>query len=74
MARAKMSDLPVDPTAWMIDNDVSNFLLLHQKEVLYMCMVSVVNFVSLLTSTRELTCALFVTIRRSKVGIHLPTW
>ena len=47
MARAKMSDLPVDPTAWMIDNDVSDFLLLHQKEVLYMCMVSVVRFVSL---------------------------
>ena len=33
----------VDPTAWMIDNDIANFLLLHQKEVLYMCMVSYVS-------------------------------
>lgn len=32
--------LVVDPTAWMIDNDVAHFLLLHQKEVMYMCMVS----------------------------------
>ena len=30
----------VDSTAWMLDNDVANFVLLHQKEVLYMCMVS----------------------------------
>ncbi|KAL7443819.1 hypothetical protein ACHAXM_009180 [Skeletonema potamos] len=30
----------VDPTGWMIDNDVANFLLLHQKEVLYMCMLA----------------------------------
>ena len=29
----------VDPTGWMLDNDVANFLLLHQKEVLYMCML-----------------------------------
>ena len=29
-----------DSTAWMLDNDVANFVLLHQKEVLYMCMVS----------------------------------
>eukprot|EP00577_Skeletonema_sp_RCC1716_P017694 CAMPEP_0113391448 /NCGR_PEP_ID=MMETSP0013_2-20120614/10722_1 /TAXON_ID=2843 ORGANISM="Skeletonema costatum, Strain 1716" /NCGR_SAMPLE_ID=MMETSP0013_2 /ASSEMBLY_ACC=CAM_ASM_000158 /LENGTH=247 /DNA_ID=CAMNT_0000274705 /DNA_START=41 /DNA_END=784 /DNA_ORIENTATION=- /assembly_acc=CAM_ASM_000158 len=29
----------VDPTGWMVDNDVANFLLLHQKEVLYMCML-----------------------------------
>ncbi len=29
----------VDPTGWMVDNDVADFLLLHQKEVLYMCMV-----------------------------------
>jgi hypothetical protein len=35
-----LPDKPVDPTSWMIDNDVANFLLLHQKEVLYMCMVS----------------------------------
>lgn len=40
MARAKMSESPVDPTAWMVENEVSEFLLLHQKEVLYMCMVS----------------------------------
>mmetsp|Transcript_51607 Transcript_51607/g.109744 ORF Transcript_51607/g.109744 Transcript_51607/m.109744 type:complete len:249 (-) Transcript_51607:162-908(-) len=37
--RAKIIDEPVDPTAWMIDNDVANFLLVHQKEVLYMCML-----------------------------------
>ena len=29
----------VDPTGWMIDNDVANFLLLNQKEILYMCML-----------------------------------
>mmetsp|Transcript_16361 Transcript_16361/g.34379 ORF Transcript_16361/g.34379 Transcript_16361/m.34379 type:complete len:250 (+) Transcript_16361:160-909(+) len=30
---------PVDPTAWMLNNDVAEFILLHQKEVLYMCML-----------------------------------
>lgn len=37
--RGKVIDEPVDPTAWMLDNDVANFVLLHQKEVLYMCML-----------------------------------
>ena len=63
MARTKVSELPVDPTAWMIDNEVSSFLLLHQKEVLYMCMVSVQRFTFALPSTSstffELTCVLF---------------
>ena len=36
----KKLDEVVDSTAWMLDNDVANFVLLHQKEVLYMCMVS----------------------------------
>lgn len=41
MGRAKNAapSPPADPTAWMIDNDVASFLLLHQKEVLYMCML-----------------------------------
>jgi len=39
MGRAKVIEESVDPTAWMIDNDVANFVLLHQKEVLYMCML-----------------------------------
>ena len=38
--KGQVTEDPVDPTAWMIDNDVANFVLLHQKEVLYMCMVS----------------------------------
>lgn len=38
--RGKVMEEPmVDPTAWMIDNDVASFLLVHQKEVLYMCML-----------------------------------
>lgn len=37
----------VDPTAWMIDNDVAHFLLLHQKEVMYMCMVRLVAVTTL---------------------------
>lgn len=39
MGRAKVIEESVDPTAWMLDNDVANFVLLHQKEVLYMCML-----------------------------------
>lgn len=35
----KVIEESVDPTAWMIDNDVAHFVLLHQKEVLYMCML-----------------------------------
>jgi len=35
----KVMEEPVDSTAWMLDNDVANFVLLHQKEVLYMCML-----------------------------------
>lgn len=37
--KGQVTEDPVDPTAWMIDNDVANFVLLHQKEVLYMCML-----------------------------------
>jgi len=33
----------IDPTGWMLSNDIATFLLLHQKEVLYMCMVSYVS-------------------------------
>mmetsp|Transcript_39036 Transcript_39036/g.82091 ORF Transcript_39036/g.82091 Transcript_39036/m.82091 type:complete len:246 (-) Transcript_39036:121-858(-) len=29
----------IDPTAWMLENDFSDFVLLHKKEVLYMCML-----------------------------------
>ena len=36
----KVEEVVIDLTAWMLDNDVANFVLLHQKEVLYMCMVS----------------------------------
>lgn len=39
MGKAKVIETPVDPTAWMIDNDIANFVLVHQKEVLYMCML-----------------------------------
>lgn len=40
MARGKVVvEEPVDSTAWMIDNDIAHFVLLHQKEVLYMCML-----------------------------------
>mmetsp|Transcript_22181 Transcript_22181/g.36268 ORF Transcript_22181/g.36268 Transcript_22181/m.36268 type:complete len:248 (+) Transcript_22181:48-791(+) len=39
MPKKQPEPVVVDPTAWMIDNDVANFLLLHQKEVLYMCML-----------------------------------
>jgi hypothetical protein len=35
----KAPEVVVDPTGWMIDNEVANFILLHQKEVLYMCML-----------------------------------
>ena len=42
MGKSKIEE-PVDGTAWMLDNDVANFVLLHQKEVLYMCMVSVTH-------------------------------
>jgi len=38
MGKPKVEE-PVDGTAWMLDNDVANFVLLHQKEVLYMCML-----------------------------------
>ncbi|KAL7542117.1 hypothetical protein ACHAXR_011550 [Thalassiosira sp. AJA248-18] len=38
MGKAKIEE-PVDQTAWMLDNDIANFLLFHQKEVLYMCML-----------------------------------
>lgn len=34
----------VDPTAWMLNNDFANFLLLNQKEVLYMCMLGYTFF------------------------------
>ena len=40
MGKAKIEE-PVDPTAWMLDNDIANFVLVNQKEVMYMCMVSV---------------------------------
>ena len=41
MGKKNQPVVVVDPTAWMIDNDVAHFLLLHQKEVMYMCMVSI---------------------------------
>lgn len=39
VGRGKVVAEPADPTAWMLDNDVAEFVLLHQKEVLYMCML-----------------------------------
>lgn len=40
MGRAKAAvEEPVDGTAWMLENDIANFVLLNQKEVLYMCML-----------------------------------
>eukprot|EP00804_Cyclotella_cryptica_P015304 CCRYP_005415-RA/>CCRYP_005415-RA protein AED:0.06 eAED:0.06 QI:185/1/1/1/0.6/0.33/6/1561/250 len=39
MKRVKQQPVIVDPTGWMVDNEISNFILLHQKEVLYMCML-----------------------------------
>eukprot|EP00956_Cyclotella_meneghiniana_P018486 scaffold30819_cov21-Cyclotella_meneghiniana.AAC.1 len=35
----RKQQVTVDPTAWMLDNEIANFLLLNQKEVLYMCML-----------------------------------
>jgi len=39
MGKAKVVEAIVDPTAWMIDNDIADFLLVHQTSVLYMCML-----------------------------------
>jgi hypothetical protein len=39
MGRGKQQSVAVDQTGWMIDNEIANFLLLHQTEVLYMCML-----------------------------------
>ena len=39
MGKAKAQPEIVDPTAWMIDNEIASFLLLHKAEVLYMCML-----------------------------------
>lgn len=39
MARKQIVEEIVDPTGWMLDNDLANFLLLRQKEVLFMCMI-----------------------------------
>ena len=33
----KVEEVVIDSTAWILDNDVANFVLLHQKEVLYTC-------------------------------------
>ena len=35
----KRQQVTIDPTGWMLDNEIANFLLLNQKEVLYMCML-----------------------------------
>mmetsp|Transcript_3360 Transcript_3360/g.5978 ORF Transcript_3360/g.5978 Transcript_3360/m.5978 type:complete len:246 (-) Transcript_3360:341-1078(-) len=39
MGKAKILEAMVDPTAWMIDNDISDFLRVQQTSVLYMCML-----------------------------------
>ena len=62
----------IDPTGWMLENDVANFVLLHQKEVLYMCMVSYVSFSVLITMVivylTYLHCLFIISI---SVGIHV---
>ena len=68
----------VDPTAWMLDNEVANFVLLHQKQVLYMCMVSVgvgccVKVVHRFSATNTRFC-FYECILRLIVGIHLLAW
>ena len=31
---------PVDDTAWMLDNPISDFILMHSIEIKFMCMVA----------------------------------
>jgi len=63
----------VDPTGWMLSSDIANFVLLHQKEVLYMCMVSLcVSYVAI-TLQISLTL-LFLFIFISMIAwIHILT-
>lgn len=38
-----MSSLPPsseDPTGWLLESDIAQFLLMHTKEIRYMCMLA----------------------------------
>jgi len=41
MGRKKVvvEEPPADPTAWLLDNEFANFVLMHHNEVKYMCML-----------------------------------
>ena len=76
-----------DSTAWMLDNDVANFVLLHQKEVLYMCMVSGIlgreeinfcidtpNLSQFLIYSTLLPFHILSHLSINTVGLYIPSW
>mmetsp|Transcript_6690 Transcript_6690/g.10192 ORF Transcript_6690/g.10192 Transcript_6690/m.10192 type:complete len:264 (+) Transcript_6690:51-842(+) len=36
--RGQTDDLEVDPSGWIIDNDLAQFMLMHKQEIKFMCM------------------------------------
>ena len=70
----------------MHDNDVANFVLLHQKEVLYMCMVSgilgreeltftdTLELVSIFNYSTLLPFHILSHLYINTVRLHIPSW